>query len=358
MQQCPEKTYTSAILIQSGSEELVMIKQGDISSSYITQFVDYAREHGVTDDVIFSSVPLEVIKKIKAEKSKISVADYVRILENSGLDLSRAAFHLAQSSNVAAHGYLGLAAMCGFNLRKVLGLLVKFYRTRSNLLDLDMKANKSWVVLSANPARSLGKVENFTILITLMVMHFCKRQLLGDSCDDDILSLTIDKPDGFAEYANIFSGVVNFGASENSLKFPAAQLNENIKTANACVAETMEQHLEQELELSQQPNLVRAINEVFKNSTIMPDAKEVAAQLFISERTMRRQLAKVGHNFQSMLEDYRTDLACKMLANTNISLTEITGRLGFTDSSNFSKAFKRSVGQSPMTYRKKNSRKI
>lgn len=49
---------------------------------------------------------------------------------------------------------------------------------------------------------------------------------------------------------------------------------------------------------------------------------------------------------------FRSELACRMLLESNLTLTEIADRLGYCDAFHFSKAFKKAVGNSPSAYRK------
>ena len=59
----------------------------------------------------------------------------------------------------------------------------------------------------------------------------------------------------------------------------------------------------------------------------------------------------VGRNFQDVLGDVRRELALGHLARPDLSVTAITSMLGFTDTSNFTRAFKRWTGLSPTRYR-------
>lgn len=44
--------------------------------------------------------------------------------------------------------------------------------------------------------------------------------------------------------------------------------------------------------------------------------------------------------------------ATKMLVTTNLSIAEISGKLGYENPNKFSSAFKEIIGQSPTEYRK------
>ena len=78
----------------------------------------------------------------------------------------------------------------------------------------------------------------------------------------------------------------------------------------------------------------------------------VARSLYMSSRKLQRQLKKAGTTFNTLLNEVRQDLAKKYLREEDTSMTEIAFLLGFSESSAFSRAFKRWTGVSPTTYRK------
>jgi AraC-like DNA-binding protein len=77
----------------------------------------------------------------------------------------------------------------------------------------------------------------------------------------------------------------------------------------------------------------------------------VADALCMSPTTLQLKLSQRGANFQQLLDDTRKELACSYLRQSTRSVTEITFLLGFTDTSNFTRAFKRWTGTSPTHFR-------
>ena len=76
-----------------------------------------------------------------------------------------------------------------------------------------------------------------------------------------------------------------------------------------------------------------------------------AKALRTSERTMRRRLAQEQTSFQKVLDQYRAALARDYLSATTLSTQQIGELLGFTEATNFRRAFLRWVEQSPHHYR-------
>jgi len=71
----------------------------------------------------------------------------------------------------------------------------------------------------------------------------------------------------------------------------------------------------------------------------------------MSERTLQRRLADDGTSFNVLLDQVRFDTAKQLLQNHSISVTDISGELGYKDPANFTRAFRRWAGVSPRKHR-------
>lgn len=78
---------------------------------------------------------------------------------------------------------------------------------------------------------------------------------------------------------------------------------------------------------------------------------KVASALCMSPTKLQLKLSQRGTNFQQLLDDTRKELACSYLSQASRPVTEITFLLGFSDTSNFTRAFKRWTGFSPTDFR-------
>jgi AraC-like DNA-binding protein len=64
---------------------------------------------------------------------------------------------------------------------------------------------------------------------------------------------------------------------------------------------------------------------------------------------------KTSHTPIEFLNNLRIQQACQLLDLTNLNISEISDKLGFSDPFYFSRVFKKSIGQSPRDYRKQKS---
>ena len=82
-----------------------------------------------------------------------------------------------------------------------------------------------------------------------------------------------------------------------------------------------------------------------------PDLESAASALHTSGRSLRRHVTQMGTSYQQVLDDGRKRLALQYLTATHLPLHEISQLLGFSDPSNFRRAFRKWTGKLPGDYR-------
>jgi AraC-like DNA-binding protein len=79
--------------------------------------------------------------------------------------------------------------------------------------------------------------------------------------------------------------------------------------------------------------------------------ERVAAIYSCDKRTLQRHLKLEGTSYQQLLDEVRFEMVLNYLRNTNIALTQVAMLVGFSDPSNFSRAFKKHFNKSPQQWR-------
>lgn len=82
-----------------------------------------------------------------------------------------------------------------------------------------------------------------------------------------------------------------------------------------------------------------------------PSADEVASHLGMSAQTLRRRLREEHTSLSRIREEILRDVAIASLACGEETVAALSSRLGFSEPSAFTRAFRRWTGQSPGTYR-------
>jgi len=92
--------------------------------------------------------------------------------------------------------------------------------------------------------------------------------------------------------------------------------------------------------------------EMLSKPGFIPDIEFVANKFAVSPRTLRRRLKDEGSSYTDIVDEIRYRLAREYLEETELPLSEIARLLDYTESGNFTHAFKRWSGLSPLRYRK------
>jgi AraC-like DNA-binding protein len=79
---------------------------------------------------------------------------------------------------------------------------------------------------------------------------------------------------------------------------------------------------------------------------------QVATRLAISPRTLQRRLAAQGITFKDLVIELRMELACQLLEGTNMPMGQLAQRVGYTEASAFTRAFRQHKGKTPKRWRK------
>lgn len=78
---------------------------------------------------------------------------------------------------------------------------------------------------------------------------------------------------------------------------------------------------------------------------------DCAGLVGMSHRTLQRRLAEHDTSFKEILDQIRFDIAKQHLQDDSMSIIDISGELGYTNSANFTRAFRRWAGVSPRQHR-------
>ena len=97
------------------------------------------------------------------------------------------------------------------------------------------------------------------------------------------------------------------------------------------------------------PGEIRAL--LLRDIANPPTLADIAKLLDVSDRSLRRQLREQGISFRGLLDELRMQLAMKYLRTTRLANEDIALALGFSDATNFRRAFRRWTKKSPSEIR-------
>ncbi|GAA4876606.1 AraC family transcriptional regulator [Ferrimonas pelagia] len=164
-------------------------------------------------------------------------------------------------------------------------------------------------------------------------------------------------PDDPSAYTELYRAPVLFDCGQDRIGLASALLDQPLLGANNEMAQLSEQLIANSMNTLTQSDLITRTRALLQERLAdgEPDQAEIATALHLSSRQFRRKLSALGTGYSALLADCRHKMAKKYLLQNTLPLSEITQRLGFSDQSNFSKAFKRWEGESPAQFRQRHS---
>lgn len=261
-------------------------------------------------------------------------------------------FYFGLHLKLSAHGAVGFAAMASATLREALDVGVRYYALRSGNTAMSYRTEGDSIVIELHELVPLGPVREFVLDARLVELSQLARSLTGHPIQGRF-ELRHPEPKYFQGFAHLLPGPVRFDRPADLAIFPARYIDTPLVFADELARASALERCERELEtLDAASNLLASVRRQMRGRSIgFPTLTELADRRHVSTRTLKRQLASHGTSFQKLLDELRRDRAIALLADESNSVERIAEQLGYADPSNFNRAFKRWMGESPSAFR-------
>jgi AraC-like DNA-binding protein len=187
----------------------------------------------------------------------------------------------------------------------------------------------------------------------MAMVGLCRQASNKNFCPQEVF---LRRPDeGHKEiYIQAFDAPVHFNADHDQIVFNAAELEAPLPGDNLELALTNDRIAEEYISALDPSNIATEVRKLLVELLPSGDASQqhIAKQMNRSLSTLQRQLATEGTNYKEIREQTRQELAEKYVREGRYSLSQVAYLLGFSDQSNFSRAFRRWTGHSPGHYGK------
>ncbi|GJD64030.1 AraC family transcriptional regulator [Methylobacterium frigidaeris] len=179
------------------------------------------------------------------------------------------------------------------------------------------------------------------------------RSLCGATWNPDEVLLPRLHPPDPTPYTSFFRAPVRFEQEFAALVFPARLLRRSIDGANPLIRASVEgriRRFEAAIPSDVTDEVRRRVRSRLVQNRIEKD--QVAQILAIHQRTLGRWLKAEGTTFRSIANQTRLGIAKQLLADTEMSLAQISSVLEFSEPAAFTHAFRRWTGTTPSAWRK------
>jgi AraC-like DNA-binding protein len=320
--------------------------------SYIVRLLfDYLEERGIDAQAL-----LRTPRPGRYGVGSYSRDDWRSMLERAQQHLNdpELGLHLGQGVAIAHFGLLGYLMFNSSSLGDVLARGGKYFRLlhfKPIRMVTSMEADSVTVDFQVHPEQQVG-VSDEAILTAVVQLA---RSMTDQPLRLQEMSFVHAGPQDQNAYDEYFGCPVKFGQPVIRMRFPLSYLRLKLRTPDPDLAVLLENQANSLLaELPGNADLAQMVRDCISGVIRLtePTVEQVAELLHVSPRTLQRRLDEANLNFRSLLDDTRRQLAENYLLDPALRLKEVAYKLGFSEQSAFTRAFRRWTGNSPREFLK------
>ncbi len=336
--------------------------QFPVSVDYLVALQEYAAERGVPPQQILehTGVPVSVLVKRDARIGHLAMDRAVHNVQKA-LNDPFLAIAYGKRLTISKHGGLGYAAQSASTLWEAARLIEQYIRIRSGggeEFELVERDDHACFRIYPLDGSTHSQVAQFHIMSTLFSIETIGRWIANVAQDASVkteMLFAFDFPHEIPERFLSPGLHVRFNEPVNELRFSRAFMDRPLPQASADLSAIAREACELELErLNALHTIAGVVRHIIRDNLGKPMTLEsVAESLNMSARTLKRRLHDAGTSFQHIKDAERFRRAMTRLESSADSLEVLAEELGYSDASNFAKAFRNWSGVSPGEYRER-----
>lgn len=312
------------------------------------------RELGVDPDDVLDAAG--VSPSVFADRdTRIAYPDFARLLLESerlsGCD--HIVCLVAQRSRLVDFGLAGRAALCSDTVGVALRRLVDTFALHNTAAILDVVTSGAYarlvysIVEPQVPDARPFQLGSMTLAVGIL------RELCGREFQPTVVTFASRAPSDLRPVRKYFRAPLRFDSTESAVVFERRWLDRPLPPVDARVREQVDAELraQRELALLELPATVRRI---LRRQLMVGDCSmdRVAAMLGMHRRTLDRQLGRHGIGYSGLVAAEKSDVARRLLRETDTPIEQIAASLKFSSAANFTTAFRRWTGVTPGAFRR------
>lgn len=335
------------------------LHQPSVSIAYLQLMLEILAERGISRQALLQGIDLDpgLLAQPQARMTPhqwtLIVARALALTGDPGLG-----YEYGLRLRPTAHGIIGYAAMTSGSLRQAQQIAQRYMCIRQAGFTMHLSESDGFAWQEVREVYPIPTLRRFFFENVLLGLARAKAVLLGRELSDmDGLEIWFDwpEPDYHAAWRTRLPPV-RFSAPANLVRLPLACLDLPTVLADSLASRQAIDLCERELSFATEPgdDLVAQVQRLLQlQQDGYPSLTQLADQLHLSSRTLKRRLQQQGTSFSLMQEDLRRRDAKRLLGEGKLAVQQVASLLGYRDPANFSRAFQRWQGETPSQYRRR-----
>lgn len=293
----------------------------------------------------------EVGYLVDIDQTNVVLGNIIRLIGDNGIG-----FELGMQSELTDSGVVAYAMMSSRTVRDALELWIRY----SNSL-----VGTFWSVHEHRSGPDRFTVEVTEELPTVGGPRFCAEEFIsitykagiGLAHDEPVflrMELAYPEPPYAERYRALCKGPVEFNARKTLITLNAQWVDKELMTTDSELNEICVRYCAQladEIARSR-PMLAKIRAMVRADPAAIPRFDDVARQLGLSSRTLRRRLAEEGVNFHDIVNEIKLGMAKRYAEESTMTAKQISYALGYANVSSFNRMFTAMMGKTLQQYRR------
>ncbi|WP_439136048.1 AraC family transcriptional regulator [Pseudomaricurvus sp.] len=236
-----------------------------------------------------------------------------------------------------------------------------FYSLMERGLKTELSTHEDTLTVHFSPWQEGEAIDPFAYELFMFGLHRLACWLTEDSLPIQQVRLNYPEPEHSQEYRAMFPGAESvFCNTENrpagcALTFRRRVMELPVKQTPESLSRFLRQPLLNVMvnDYNQQSWSAKTRAILRRRLSSIPTLVEVAAELDIHPKKLRRKLEAEGISYGDLKSQLRRDIAIRHLTKSSEAIEQIAYLTGFSETCTFTRAFKRWTGVTPFTYRKR-----
>lgn len=327
-------------------------------SLYVIKLIEVLNEKGIQAHSYLKQAAITA-QELSERNERIALHKYISFVESvlANNPIEDLGFRVGQKTNILDHGVLGYSLLSSANLEESLQRYVRFQHLVGPVLQVGFYIEGDRACLTAAPKRGDWR------LSTEALRYFSQEWLSVWVQWNELIGLRNDFLDnvelGFIESGNLdhYRRYLHCPIEKNSYItrawFSSSLLKNSLEFGDKVMGELCVGQCERLLNTQQKSTgLLADIQWRLTNTPgSIPNMEVMAKQLCVSSRTLRRYLKDEGTTYQQVILDFRIAMAQGYLIQSPFSANDIADLVGYSNTANFYRIFKREVGLTPQQFR-------
>ena len=315
---------------------------------------EHAESYGIDIRPICEALDIEP-DDLRSLTARVSLDRICRLMETCALLSNDEAFGLkcAGIFTLGASGPFGYGMMTAPTVRHFLQFMNDHLAFASQVRECRLEWTETDGVLSWTFSPLVPKRDQYVdLIITLHLRQL--RRLIGDDVETVAVGLQRPRPANPALFRERMARHISYGMPVNSLHVPSRLLDRVNPHGDKTLFKLMDIQLNTlQAEVATDEEFVEQVRRYIRRriaeQTLALDV--VAGYFGLSERTFQRRLAEFETTLNDLRDDERRRLSLVLLRDSDLSISTISYRLGYSAPSAFTRSVYRWFGVTPKTLR-------